>query len=111
LGAPISELTDRCVPAPRSGCLPTGSSSEEADVKSASTTGSSKLPDQPVNGVTAGVDWASQDHAVSVVNDRGLEIARKTIEHTAPGLRALVRFLGKHGVGEVAIERGDGPVV
>ncbi len=80
-------------------------------MKSASTTGSSKLPDQPINGVTAGVDWASEDHAVSIVNDRGQEIARKTVEHTAAGLRALVKFLGKHGVGEVAIERGDGPVV
>lgn len=80
-------------------------------MKSASTIGSSKLPDRPVNGVTGGVDWASQDHAVSIVNDRGLEIARKTVEHTGAGLRALVKFLGQHGVGEVAIERGDGPVV
>lgn len=80
-------------------------------MKSASTTRNSKLPDQPVNGVTAGVDWASEDHAISVVDNRGQEIARKTVEHTATGLRALVRFLGKHGVGEVAIERGDGPVV
>jgi len=80
-------------------------------VKSASTTGSSKLSDQPVNGVTAGVDWASEDHAASVVDHRGHQIARKTVEHTAAGLRALVNFLGKHGVGEVAIERGDGPVV
>ena len=80
-------------------------------MKSASSTPSSKLPDQPVNGVTGGVDWASEDHAVSIVNDRGLEVARKTVEHTAAGLRALVKFLGKHGVGEVAIERGDGPVV
>jgi transposase len=80
-------------------------------VKSASTTGSSKLSDHPVNGVTAGVDWASEDHAVSVVDHRGHQIARKTVEHTAAGLRALVNFLGKHGVGEVAIERGDGPVV
>ncbi|HET8718155.1 MAG TPA: transposase [Nocardioidaceae bacterium] len=80
-------------------------------MKSASTTPSSKLPDQPANGVTGGVDWASQDHAVSVVDDRGREVARKTVEHTAAGLRALVRFLDKHGVVEVAIERGDGPVV
>lgn len=80
-------------------------------MKSASTTGSSKLSDQPVNGVTAGVDWASEDHAASVVDHRGHQIARKTVEHTAAGLRALVNFLGKHGVGEVAIERGDGPVV
>jgi transposase len=80
-------------------------------VKSASTTPRSKLPDQPVNGVTGGVDWASEDHAVSVVNSLGQQIARQSVEHTAAGLRALVNFLGKHGVIEVAIERGDGPVV
>jgi transposase len=57
------------------------------------------------------VDWASEDHAVSVVNNLGQQIARQTVEHTAAGLRALVNFLGKHGVIEVAIERGDGPVV
>jgi transposase len=80
-------------------------------VKSASTTPNSKLPDQPINGVTAGVDWASADHAVSIVDNLGREVARKAVDHTASGLRALVNFLGKHGVGEVAIERGDGPVV
>lgn len=80
-------------------------------MKSASTTPSSKLPDQPVNDVTAGVDWASEDHTVSVVDHRGHEVARKTVEHAATGLRAMVRFLVNHGVGEVAIERGDGPVV
>jgi transposase len=80
-------------------------------VKSASTTPSSELPDQPINGVTGGVDWASEDHAVSVVDDRGREVARKTVDHTLAGLRALVKFLVNHGVGEVAIERGDGPVV
>jgi transposase len=80
-------------------------------VKSASTTPSSKLPDQPTDGVTGGVDWASEDHAISVVNDRGQEIARRTVDHTVTGLRAMVKFLVNHGVGEVAIERGDGPVV
>jgi transposase len=80
-------------------------------VKSASTTPRSKLSDEPVNGVTAGVDWASADHAVSIVDDRGREVARKSVEHTAAGLRAMGRFLLNHGVGEVAIERGDGPVV
>ena len=33
------------------------------------------------------------------------------MEHTAAGLRDLVSLLGKHGVGEVAIERPDGPVI
>lgn len=80
-------------------------------MKSASTNPSSALPDQPVNGVTGGVDWASEDHAISVVDHRGREIARRTVDHTAAGLRSMVRLLVNHGVGEVAIERGDGPVV
>jgi transposase len=33
------------------------------------------------------------------------------VAHTAEGLRALVRVLAGAGVAEVAIERGDGPVV
>jgi transposase len=80
-------------------------------VKSASTTTRNELPDRPANGVTAGLDWASADHAIAVVDDRGHQVARKTVEHTAAGLRAMVKLLAKHGVAEVAIERGDGPVV
>ena len=76
-------------------------------MKSASNT----LPDQPFNGVTAGVDWAGDDHAVSVVNDRGREIDRRTIEHSTAGLRELLDLLARHGAQEVAIERPDGPVV
>jgi transposase len=33
------------------------------------------------------------------------------VEHTAAALRDLVAFLARHGVGEVAIERPDGPVI
>jgi len=80
-------------------------------MKSASTTPSSKLSARPANGVTGGVDWASEDHAISVVDHDGRQVARKTIDHSAPGLRAMVKFLAQHGVTEVAIERGDGPVV
>jgi len=69
------------------------------------------LPEFPVNDLTAGVDWARDDHAVSVVNDRGREVYRCSVPHTDAGLRELVKALGKHGVGEVAIERPDGPVV
>ena len=60
-------------------------------MKSASNT----LPDQPLNGVTVGVDWARDDHAVSVVNDRGREIDRRTIEHSAAGLRELLDLLAR----------------
>ena len=84
-------------------------------MKSASTTPNrelpSELPHEPINGVTAGLDWASADHAISVVDHRGKQLARKTVEHTTAGLRTMVKFLGKHGAIEVAIERGDGPVV
>lgn len=88
-------------------------------MKSASNTRSSEpstttlvsLPEFPPNDVTAGLDWARDDHAISIVNGRGREVYRCSIEHTAAGLRELVKALGRHGIGEVAIERPDGPVV
>jgi len=87
-------------------------------VKSATNTRSSELPTNtislsefPPNDLTAGVDWARDDHALSIVNDRGREVYRCSVEHTAAGLRELVKALGRHGVSEVAIERPDGPVV
>ena len=60
---------------------------------------------------TAGIDWASEDHAVSLVDVRGVEAERFTVEHTAAGLRRLVARLRRGGVVEVGIERPDGPVV
>ena len=88
-------------------------------MKSASNARSSELPTEPATGlpefapndVTAGIDWARDDHAVSIVNGRGREIYRCTVAHVAGGLRQLITVLGKHGVSEVAIERPDGPVV
>ena len=61
-------------------------------MKSASNT----LPDQPPNDVTAGIDWARDDHAVCIVDDRGRQIADTMVEHTAAGLRDLVTFLARH---------------
>jgi transposase len=60
---------------------------------------------------TAGIDWASTDHAVAVVDPDGNQVERFTVAHTAPGLRQLTRRLWRAGVVEVAIERPDGPVV
>lgn len=76
-------------------------------MKSASNT----LPETPLNEVTAGIDWASGDHAVCIIDARGREIARTLVEHTAAGLNDLVTFLGRHNVDEVAIERPDGPII
>ncbi len=59
----------------------------------------------------AGIDWASADHAVCIVDAAGEVVSRFTVAHTAEGLRVLVSRLARAGVCEVAIERGDGPVV
>lgn len=61
--------------------------------------------------VCAGVDWAKDDHAVCIVDAGGEVVDRLTVEHTAAGLKRLIRRLLGAGVSEVGIERGDGPVV
>jgi transposase len=68
-------------------------------------------PGTPPGGVTAGIDWASADHAVCVVDAFGEVVSRFSVGHTAEGLRTLVQRLAKARACEVAIERGDGPVV
>ena len=60
---------------------------------------------------TAGIDWASTEHAVAVVDPGGIQLERFRVAHTTPGLRHLVARLHRAGVLEVAIERPDGPVV
>jgi transposase len=67
--------------------------------------------DAPPGALSAGLDWASADHAVCIVDAVGEVVSRFTVAHTAEGLQALVRGLARAGVAEVAIERGDGPVV
>ena len=68
------------------------------------------LPAVPPGGVTCGIDWANDDHAVCVVDAAGKVVQRFIAEHTGKGL-GLVRQLRRAGVGEVAIERPDGKVV
>jgi transposase len=62
-------------------------------------------------GCQLGPVWASTDHAVCVVDAAGEVAGRFSVVHTAEGLRALVQRLARAGVAEVAIERGDGPVL
>jgi hypothetical protein len=45
------------------------------------------LPDTPAGGVTAGIDWASEDHAVCIVNGAGQAVSRFCAEHSVEGLR------------------------
>jgi transposase len=61
--------------------------------------------------VTAGVDWAKDDHAVCVAGDQGEVLERFTVGHDAAGLREMAARLLRAGVAQAGIERGDGPVV
>jgi transposase len=61
--------------------------------------------------VTAGVDWAKDDHAVCVAGSHGEALERFTVHHDAAGLRQMAARLLRAGVSQVGIERGDGPVV
>lgn len=69
------------------------------------------IPESAAMRVTAGVDWAKDDHVVCVVGEQGEVIERFTVQHDAAGLARMCRRLLKAGVVEVGIERGDGPVV
>jgi transposase len=69
------------------------------------------LPTEPPNGLTCGIDWARDDHAVAIIDQRGAVVHRSTVEHSAAGLMELVAVLARCGASEAAIERPDGPVV
>jgi hypothetical protein len=59
----------------------------------------------------AGVDWASEEHAVCVVDEHGRIVEGRRFVHDEPGIRALcVRLLGLR-VALVALERPDGLLI
>lgn len=58
-----------------------------------------------------GVDWATDAHAVAVVDVAGRAVVEFDVPHTAEGLNDLRRRLTKASVRRIAIERPDGPVV
>lgn len=59
----------------------------------------------------AGVDWASEEHAACVVDERGLESWRRVVAHDEAGIAGLCSELCRRGVVRVAIERPDGVLV
>ena len=71
----------------------------------------SLTPVTPPTRVCAGIDWASVDHAICILEPDGTVLDRFFVVHDAAGLKNLVRRLLKAGVDEVGIERGDGPVI
>lgn len=71
--------------------------------------------DQSPPAVFVGIDWASADHAVCVLDQSGRQLAAFTTEHTAEGIAALVRRLSKlvtdPADAPIAIERPNGRLV
>jgi transposase len=64
-----------------------------------------------MDAVFAGLDWASQAHAVCVIDQRGAVREQWEVAHDAAGLSALVQRLRRHGVGRIALERPSGLLV
>jgi transposase len=69
------------------------------------------LPDVPAGGVCAGIDWATADHAVCVVDMAGRVKDQFSAAHDKAGITAVIARLRRNKVTEVAIERGDGVLV
>ncbi len=59
----------------------------------------------------AGLDWATQTHAICVIDAEGRVHERAEVAHTADGLGELVRLLRRYPDAAVAIERPSGLVV
>ena len=60
---------------------------------------------------TAGLDWASEAHAICIVDPQGTIGESFTVAHDAAGLAELVRRLRRYPELRLAIERPDGLLV
>lgn len=60
---------------------------------------------------TAGLDLASEEHRLVVVDGDGRELEQRRIAHTEEGIDALIRCLAKLEVARIAIEQPNGLVV
>ena len=64
-----------------------------------------------MEGTSAGIDWASEEHALCVVDAAGQKLAGELFSHDEAGLRELLARMGALKVDRVAIERPDGLLV
>lgn len=60
---------------------------------------------------SAGIDWASEEHALCVVDAEGGKLAGELFAHEETGIRELLSRMRSLGVERVAIERPDGLLV
>lgn len=58
-----------------------------------------------------GLDWASREHALCVLDQNGAVVARFQVSHDEQGLTALCERIGKLGTLAIAIERPDGVLI
>lgn len=59
----------------------------------------------------AGIDWASEEHALCVVDEDGLKLEGEFFVHDEAGIEELIARMRALGVVRVAIERPDGLLV
>ena len=64
-----------------------------------------------MEGTSAGIDWASEEHALCVVDAEGGKLAGELFAHEEAGISELVARMRALGVERVAIERPDGLLV
>jgi len=64
-----------------------------------------------VKHCTAGLDWASEEHAICIVDPQGTIRESFNVGHDARGLGELVRRLRRYPELRIAIERPDGLLV
>ncbi len=64
-----------------------------------------------MEGTAAGIDWASEEHALCVVDAAGKKLAGELFAHDEAGIRQLVARMRALEVERVAIERPDGLLV
>jgi hypothetical protein len=63
-----------------------------------------------------GIDWGSQEHVVSLCDDRGKKIGQRKFAHGGVGLSDMIAWLlqasgGEPGEMHAAIETPHGPIV
>jgi len=62
-------------------------------------------------GNVAGIDWASEEHALCVVDQEGRMLEGRRVSHTEAGLRMLCQRLLELETELVAVERPDGLLI
>jgi transposase len=59
----------------------------------------------------AGIDWASEEHRLCLVDESGQRLLDRRVVHDEQGISALCRLLRQREVARVALERPDGVLV